>query len=506
MYKYTRLQFYKRRTYYEPVIYYYSQERFREGTGVQIEFRYLTKDKQISKSHPSYDRDVDRIKMIRDQIEEIIRSYVVLHRSRPTGGWIRTEFDSLNDSIPEIRNEPLEGVDSQIVPSKLTTGRSGLEPVLEERNFERQNPTENDAIGGPVRQIISGRDQVSQAMKKDIFCFWNEFMIEKEQMVRTKQSLIPYGNLRNVIKKFKAKRNYASTFAILDQQFFNDLVSYMVKEYEHGPGSRSKSSIPGIGLKNETIIKRLKNFVEYLCYCVETEQIYLNTPRIKKFVKIAKHKNSVKASGTKTKWELTLTLKELEFTINLEHYEPHFWQSLSADQKRYLDIFIFMCLQGTAPIDTKSIEEFDICDNQLIKERSKSGNEFQNELHPVSAEILKRYNYNLKFVDHSLNSELKRLFTTIFELYSVHYEQKHGAHYNLIDRQKIKKGEEVFWVVKHRALFVEAMTGRRSYITWLAEKANEPGLKMAMDAAGHVKISTTLGYVHKQQHGAGNHF
>jgi hypothetical protein len=73
------------------------------------------------------------------------------------------------------------------------------------------------------------------------------------------------------------------------------------------------------------------------------------------------------------KWELTLTIEEIQFAVNLDYYQPEYWASLTANQKKYLDVFIFMCLQGTAPIDTKDIKRSDIKNGKIVKERSKSG-------------------------------------------------------------------------------------------------------------------------------------
>jgi hypothetical protein len=182
---------------------------------------------------------------------------------------------------------------------------------------------------------------------------------------------------------------------------------------------------------------------------------------------------------------------EIQFAVNLAHFEPEYWNSLSANQKKYLDIFTFMCFQGTSPIDTKNVTKTDIKNGKIVKNRSKSGTEFKVELDPIAEEILDRDNYELNFTEQTLNDELKRMFVTIFELYRKYYEEKNDELYQLIYSQKNKKGDQEFFKIQHKGLFVELMSGRRTFLTNLAEKANELGIKEAMDKAGQVLISTT---------------
>lgn len=179
-------------------------------------------------------------------------------------------------------------------------------------------------------------------------------------------------------------------------------------------------------------------------------------------------------------------------------YEPDFWKSTSANQKRFLDIF--MCLQGTAPMDTKNICNLDIHEGRIVKERSKSGNDFRVELDPLAEEILIRHNYDLKFSDQHMNEELKYLFVTIFELYRLHFEKKYEKPYPLLCSQRSRKGDKDVYEIKHKGLWVELMTGRRSFITNLLKVAGgEEDLKIAMEMTGHVRVETLLGYAHRQQ-------
>jgi hypothetical protein len=66
-------------------------------------------------------------------------------------------------------------------------------------------------------------------------------------------------------------------------------------------------NIPVIGLNNDTIIKRLKDFSEYLKYCVVEKDVNINLEKIKKYIKLAKVKQEVRPLSKSQKWELTLT-------------------------------------------------------------------------------------------------------------------------------------------------------------------------------------------------------
>jgi hypothetical protein len=448
MYQYTKVHFVKRTDYYDVIIYYSKNgEKFRPKTGVQVSLKNLNTDKEgnqtISKKHPNLDSDLEKIREVQDKVEKLIKDYKEKYKDKPPVDWLEKAYEKKDIDLKKDLN--------------------------------------------------------------DVLCYWDEFIKEKRQITRNEGTIKRYENLATTLRKFREVKNYNLSFEVLDQQFFNDFLSYMVSEHEYVRNRHQRAEdagvIPEVGLSNETAIKRLKDLVEYLKFCSVEYDIEINPEKIKKYIKLSRHKLKVKPLSTTQKWELTLTPEEIEFVINLKHYEPDFWESLSANQKRYLDIEMFMCLQGTAPIDTKSIKRTDIRQGKIMKERAKSDNEFRVELDPIAAEILERHNYDLNFTDQTLNEELKRLFVTIFELYRPRYEKKYKEPYQLIYSQKMRKGDREVYKIQHKGLFVELTTGRRSFISNLADLASQLGLKEAMDKSGHVKVETWLGYVHQRQDG-----
>lgn len=442
MHLFTQLYFVKRKDRSDVFIYYSKNgQKFRRFTGVRILQKNITSKGFISASHPDYEEDMRTIKALQDRVEDLVLSYKETYGEKPPVQWLEQQFDK---------------------------------PLVEARKN-----------------------------LKDALCYWKEFIADKEQTIRNPGTIKRYNNLEGTLNQFKEKKNRKVSFDLLDQKFFNDLLSYMVNEHEYvrnsKPARPANALRPEVGLSNETAIKRLKDLTEYLKYCSVEHDIAVNLEKIKKYIKLARHRQEVRPLSKTQKWELTLTTDEIGFVVNLAHHEPVFWQSLTENQKRYLDILLFMCLQGTAPIDTKAIRKTDIRSGRIVKDRSKSGNEFKVELDPIAEDILVRNGYDLGFTDQTLNSELKHMFVTIFELYRRHYEKTHGEPYEILCTQKMKKGDRELLKVQHKGLFVELMTGRRSFLTNLGEKADELGIKELMSQAGHTVIGTTLGYIHERQ-------
>jgi hypothetical protein len=341
----------------------------------------------------------------------------------------------------------------------------------------------------------------------DLFYYWLDFINLKRQTTRAEGTIKRYNNLIVNIGKFKEryKGSYAVVcFSSLNQKFFNDLIYYMVKEHEYFRSSVDSPItvvLPEIGLSNETAIKRIADLVEYLGYCKRRKSVNVDMEEVKEFAKIAKFKFRVAKQSDSKKWELTLTTEELQFIINLNHFEPNYYNSLNAMQRRYLDIFIFMCLQGTSPIDTKKIKETDVMRGKLIGERSKTGTDFKVELDPISEQILINNKYNLSFVEQKFNDAIKKMLVTIFELYRPYFEEKYDEAYELIYTQRKSKGDDDFLLIQQKGLFAECMTGRRSFITNINEETDELGMRENMRKTGHSRIQTHLGYQKDRQTG-----
>jgi hypothetical protein len=471
MESFSKIIFQQRKGYREVFIYYSRHgAKFRESTKVKVINTRIVDIKGVVLDESNQ----HLILQVHQKVEQLIEQYVVENECKPPVQWLRTEFNKM-----KIREH--------------------LSPVIEPLDMYTQQTVNPRPI-----------DRSCQDVECDLFHHWNDFILMKRACTRTEGTIKRYNNLLTTIRKFSERYGSKGYSLIktnsLTQVMFNDLLHYMVKEHEFFRSSTRKPGdvieLPEIGLANETIIKRLTDLVEYLGYCKRRKQVAIDMDEIVEFVKIAKFKLGITKQCDSKKWELTLTTEELQFVINLDHYESQFYLSLSNMQRRYLDIFIFMCLQGTAPIDTQKVKQTDIVRGKLVGDRSKTRSGFKVELDPISDQILQKYSYNLTFTDQALNEAVKKMFVTIFELYRPYFEDKYDEEYQMTYSQRKSKGDKEFLVIQHKGLFAEAMTGRRTFITNLNETADETRMRENMRRTGHARIQTHLGYQKDRQTGS----
>jgi hypothetical protein len=480
MKEYAKIRFMKRTTYVEAFICYSRKEdRFRESTGVKISLEHVTDNGDVSDKHPNYYRDMWIVRQFHEWVENAIVGYVDKYRGKPSVEWLEAEYSKSN--IERIVSQNAETFDQSEEPSHLvTTGSSTLTVT---------------------------RSQITDSLNAGIFCHWMDFIDYKKLVLRTSGSVSRYNYTAAALYKFmETHRGRILTFQDLDLAFFIDVLYYLISEHKHvRVNNRRKDStvvdMPEIGLSNDVVIKQMDIFIEYLRFCKKKRDVHIDIDDTKDYIRIARNKLEVQRQNLSKKWELTLTPEELQFVINLDHFEPIFYKSLSMNWRRFLDIFIFMCLQGTSPIDTKEVKKTDIFRGKIIGDRSKNGNEFRVELDPVAEKILIRNGYNLCFTDQVLNESIKKMFTTIFELYRPYFEEEFGESYQMIYEQRRFKGSEEVLNQMHKALFVEGMTGRRTFITNINVNVDELGMRENMRRAGHNRIDTHIGYQHDRQTG-----
>lgn len=458
----------QQRNGYKEVFIYYSKHgaKFRESTKVKI-FDDSIVDVQGTLNELS---NRESIRKMHKMVEDLIIGYVRKYEDKPPVRWLRIEYDKA-----KLRNS--------IFPQQYEIT--------------------------PIVQLNVNLEVGQESIESNLFFHWEDFITMKRQTTRTEGTIKRYENLFSTIRKFKEKYSDKGYYMIgvqsFSQVFFNNLLFYMIKEHEYFRAKvvtqTDTVSLPEIGLGNETIIKRLTDLIEYLSYCKRRKGVVVDLDEIREFIKIAKFKHGVIKQCDSKKWELTLTPEELQFVVNLDHFEPKYYRSLSAMQKRYLNIFIFMCLQGTSPVDTKKVNEADVVRGKLVGDRSKTRSGFKVELDPIAEQILIDNNYNLIFLDQPFNEAVKRMFVTIFELYRPYFEDKYDEDYQIIYTQRKSKGDEEFFLIQHKGMFAEGMTGRRTFITNLNEEASEVTMRENMRRTGHARIQTHLGYQKDRQTG-----
>jgi hypothetical protein len=227
---FTQIQFVKRKDYNDVIVYYSKNgEKFRPSTGVKVLTKNITAKGAISTCHPNYESDMKKIREVQDRVEDLVTSFKEKYGEKPSVEWLEKQFEK-----------------------PLAAARKNLDDAL---------------------------------------CYWPEFINEKQQVTRNEGTIKRYNNLETTLSKFKDVKNYKVSFDSLDQEFFNDFLSYMVNEHEYVRNSRgfiaNENLKPTVGLANETAIKRLKDFTEYLKFCAVEYDINVKLEKVKKFIKLA---------------------------------------------------------------------------------------------------------------------------------------------------------------------------------------------------------------------------
>jgi hypothetical protein len=168
----TQIQFIKRKNFKDVIVYYSKNgEKFRRITGVRVLNKNITVKGAISTSHPNYEVDMKIIRDVQDRVENLVASYKDKYATKPPVEWLEKQFE---------------------------------------------------------KPLIEARKNLN-----DVLCYWKEFIQDKEQVTRNEGTIKRYNNLQGTLSKFKEKRNYKVSFDSLDQEFFNDFLSYMVNEHEY---------------------------------------------------------------------------------------------------------------------------------------------------------------------------------------------------------------------------------------------------------------------------------
>ena len=472
----SRVAFIQRATFKEVFIYYSKRGvKFRVSTKVRISDDVENPNDELLKAQ-------EEIRKTHAQVELLIDRYHNEHGEGPPAKWLKAEFKKAKFS------KPLMPATSKVVDALLV------------------DKIENEDI-----KLISSEEILSKGtdLQCNILAYWCDFITLKIVVSRNADTTKRYNSLAVTLVKFQQRYyDYGYDQVGLNDiniHFFIDFLRYMIKEHEF-TSQRYKinpelPNPPQVGISNNTAIKRLSDLMEYLKFLKRKKGIPINIDDMRDCIKTAKRKLQVSKEADETKWELTLTIEELQFLVNLRKYEPEYYKTLSPAFQRYLAIFIFMCLQGTSPIDTKKINRISSMRGSLVGKRSKTNVGFKVELDPISELILKDYDYNLDFNEPTFNEAIKKIMVTVFELYRPRFEAKYDEQYELIYVQTKFKGSAEANTISHKGLYAEAMTGRRTFITNLNEDSGETNLKENMRRTGHTQVLTHLGYQKDRQTG-----
>jgi len=472
----SRVSVVQRATFKEVFVYYSKRGvKFRVSTKVRISNDVANLSEELLNAQ-------EEIRKTHVQVELLIERYYNEHGEGPPAKWLKAEYKKAKFSNRLIHTTP-EALNALMV-----------------------GKIENEDI-----KIISSEEILSKGadLQCNILAYWHDFITLKIIVSRNADTTKRYNSLAVTLVKFQERYyDYGYDQVGLNDiniHFLIDFLRYMIKEHEFTSQRYTINpelpNPPQVGISNNTAIKRLSDFIEYLKFLKRKKGIPISIDDMRDCVKTAKRKLQVSKEPDETKWELTLTVEELQFLVNLRKYEPEYYQTLTPAFLRYLAIFIFMCLQGTSPIDTKKINWVSTMRGILSGKRSKTNVGFKVELDPISEVILKDYDYNLDFNEPTFNEAIKKIMVTVFELYRPRFEAKYDERYQLIYVQTKFKGSTEANTILHKGLYAEAMTGRRTFITNLNEDSGETNLKENMRRTGHTQVLTHLGYQKDRQTG-----
>lgn len=256
-------------------------------------------------------------------MEGLIRFHIEQFGNKPTRAWLTDALKKSKARTPSplvVFPDPSSGFPGQISQLSLPQAHPNTRSVARQiprSSFSRAgegSPTVN-AIPAPGTGCCQtpGVDLI----RDELFFFWDDFRNFKLGMVRRDSTLNSYESLKTALLRFKERKHQVLNFAVLDQFFFNDFIYYLIREHTCLYNAKGDNSlIPEVGVVNETAIKRIKEFKEYLKYC-SLLGVPINTQWIDVFIKAAKHKHGVNPISKTHKWELTLTPDEIEFVVNL---------------------------------------------------------------------------------------------------------------------------------------------------------------------------------------------
>lgn len=344
---------------------------------------------------------------------------------------------------------------------------------------------------------------------KDILDYYDEFLVFKEKAVENpKVSLSKYYNLRDGLIKFRELKNESLQFINLDEEFLFKYVTFLLTEKVD---ARRKKNVK-VGLSNNSCLDGLKIFIQFLKWTVEVKEINFNIFLFETSLKFVKKR--LKLVKTKTSHRV-LSQRELEYFYNYQFLQPKVYENFSTSERFYYDFFLICCLQGPAFCDAKTIQRHNIEDGRIIDVRNKTGEDFDTALHPITKDILEKWNYDLtqyteggtvyKTNDGRYNIALKYIFRRFFTWYAPIHKKETGKEFQLEFKVKRKRGLEFDINAFNRWDQMTTHCGRATYITVNASNANSiADMKNLMESVGHVRSETTMGYVQKREDDTSN--
>lgn len=250
--------------------------------------------------------------------------------------------------------------------------------------------------------------------------------------------------------------NCSFTIDDINDDFLESFIDYA---YESHDDTDEHTYFTKGNLSNRTINKRLSSLYTFI------HEFYRIDPRT---IVECCHLEEI------PKEIIRLSREELHQLEGIEVIEP--------ELDRARDCFLFMCYTGLrfgdfAKLDKSYVHEDT---NELVLNTNKTGKSCRIYLFDKAKEIGEKYNYNFKPV---YNQVLNRQIKLLFERYDLYGEEM------TVDYQARTR----MTITKKKRDFIGCHTGRRTYISMLAEDGMD--IYTIMGASGHTTFQMVKKYI-----------
>ena len=292
----------------------------------------------------------------------------------------------------------------------------------------------------------------------DEFIKWKKNEIEENSM--SIDSLKDYKSIRNTISDYE--KHFNTNLKLTDVNKKEFITTYKI--FQQRKRNRKDGYKTMGGLSQPTLNKRMILFFSFLKYIQEQKYFVFD---------IKLNQSGGKRRNKRVSTIDVLTIDEVRFLKNLE-IDNGF-------MKKVRDIFIFSCYTGLRWSDIISLEKPQIKTNNkgvyyIQKKSVKTDDYIEIPLNKTSYEILKRYNYKLKFTtNQQFNRTLKKIF------------QNSGKFNDEID----KKNEDGIFYKRFEVISIHK--GRHTFVSNLIE--NKTPVNVIMKYTGHSKLETLMVYI-----------
>jgi integrase len=283
----------------------------------------------------------------------------------------------------------------------------------------------------------------------DFFKTYDKF-IEDNKATKATWTIKGYKGLKTKLLKFSVAKNYTITFEIIDFNFYEAFVSYMLKD---------------LGNLNNTVGSYIKNLKVFLQWAIDREHTSQNY-NFRKFKVFSDEADTI-----------YLTENEL-----MTLYRKRFSKRLTPVK----DTFCFACFTGLRFSDLEKLSNAHIKDNYIEIKAEKTRDNVRVPLNHFAKDLLSKYKDQNKdralptgITNQKTNAFLKEIGELAKIDSSVRLEQFSGSNRKVTMKPKYE--------------LITTHTARRTFVTLALEKGIRAEVVMAM--TGHKSYKNFMKYV-----------